>query len=194
MNKAIKMGALLLVLLALLTGCTANGAEAPSASESPAATEAATPHPGHTPDEAQADVFRLVGEAAVITVGGQEVAGSAYYVGKDETDIAFPLGAVCKALGWMVAEPDSSGVTEMRLTREGDEDISINYTRPANNVHAGLEGITVTKGTQPVDITGMKLPFIDGMLYADKAFMDKAVQAIDVSYDGATAITIQAKK
>jgi hypothetical protein len=193
MNRAIQMGALLLALLALLTGCTANGAEAPSASESPAATEAATPPPPPSAED-QADVFRLVGEAAVISVSGQEVAGSAYYVGKDETEIAFPLGAVAKALGWTVAEPDSSGVTEMRLTREGDEDIAINYTRPANNVHAGLEGITVTKGTQPVDITGMKLPFIDGLLYADKAFMDKAVQEIDVHYDGATAITIEPKK
>jgi len=198
MKKAIRMGGLVLTLSLLLAGCRANVAESPS--PSPTLTEAPTPaaSPDIVPEaspEVDVDRFEIVGEEASITVGTTKLRGAAYYAGDERTEGAmlFPLAEVAKALGWTVDEPDVSGPAQMKLTQAGAEDVTVSYTRPSDNANGEVTGVTAQKGGAAVDVAGDSFAFLDGQLYAPEAFIDKAVQEIDVVYDGKQQITVEAK-
>ncbi len=190
---------LLPILLATalwLTGCASDNAQTAEPTPTVAASESPSPSVEPSPaasPAAEADVFKTVGEEATITVGTTKLNEGAYYTGEGEDTMSFPLLEIAKALGWAATEPGSTGVVEVRLTRDGMDDIIVSYTRPKEGMDAKLPDAAVTKGGQSVDLPADALAFINGRVYANEAMIDKVLQDIEVRYDGAKAITIETK-
>ncbi|GHU82453.1 hypothetical protein FACS1894196_0790 [Clostridia bacterium] len=191
--------AMLAMLILLLGGCAADATATPSPSPTVAATEmapeaspiaSAMPSPDASPDM---DVLRPVGEEAEIRVGTTRVPGVAYYAGMGDDTILLPLAEVARALGWTVTEPAAASKAEIRLTRAGAEDVAVVYTRPADASQASAIALTATKGGKPVDAGDAKARFIGDTLCVSEAFIDKALQSINVVYDGAATIDIEGK-
>ncbi len=200
MKKSLKTAALLMVLLAVLTGCTANIAEEASPSPTVSQEPSASPAPSAVASpkasaatEPQTMVFKSVGDAAEITVGTTKIRAGAYYTGESEDTMVFPVGEVAKALGWSVSDPDAAGPVEVKLTQDGTDEVIIAYTKPEDDKDSPITPTSVTKGGKDVDVGKNPLAFIDGLLYGTEVFFDKTLQEIDVKYDGGMKITIETK-
>lgn len=186
---------LMVVALLLTAGCTNNE---PTPSPSPTVMESPTPvaSPETSPSAspaAGADVFKMVGEEATITVGSTKLSQGAYYTSEGEDSMSFPLLEVAKALGWTATEPSAEGIVEIRMTRDGMEEVNLKYTRPERGEDAKLTDVSVRKGGKTVDMPKDSAAFINGHVYVTEALIDKALQEIDMRYDGAKSITIEAK-
>ena len=159
---------------------------------SPTVSPSATATPMATEDAAQSEktAFTPVGEDAQIMVGDVTLTAKAYYMG--EEDMLLPVAQTAEALGWTAQVPDAAGAVEMKLTRQGEEDIVVAYTAPEDDAPVALENVTVRKGGEDVDLQDVPMAFIDGTLYAAEAFFDRALEEIDVAYDEGTRITVEA--
>lgn len=185
MKKWMQCAALLAFVLILATGCSSNAGTQPNVGP----TESPSPAPA---PEAQAKVFTLAGKAAEIRLGEDKIPGNAYFIGKSEKDLVLPLTEVCKALGWAVTEPEAEGPVEIKMTKDGAEEIVLSYTRPRSDLVATVGNVRAYKGGKAVTINEMdEMPFIDGMLYATEGFISEAVEKIAVKYDGETMITVE---
>lgn len=180
----------------LVSGCVASGE--PETQPTPTVPMEESAAPSEAPKEAAAAeetetvIFKTVGEEAVITVGSVKIGAPAYYTDAGEGTMVFPLAEVAKALGWSVMDPDTAGPVDMKLTREGAEEIVIRYTKPIASAKEQVEEVAVLKGGRTVNVAGEVLPFVDDMLYATESFIRKVIQDIEVSYDGKTNISIEA--
>ncbi len=190
MQKAMRICLALLALAVLMTGCSAKTEENPM--PSPTVSPSATATPMATEDAAQSEktAFTPVGEDAQIMVGDVTLTAKAYYMG--EEDMLLPVAQTAEALGWTAQVPDAAGAVEMKLTRQGEEDIVVAYTAPEDDAPVALENVTVRKGGEDVDLQDVPMAFIDGTLYAAEAFFDRALEEIDVAYDEGTRITLEA--
>lgn len=192
MKRVLPLCAVLCMLLALATGCAAGG-ESPK----PTATPFEAPKaPSVSPkgEAGQAAVLIPVGKKAELIVGTKKVAGNAYYAGEGEDSIVLPLTEVAKALGWAVVEPTTTGPIEVKMTKQGMEDVLIQYTKPETEVLASVEELTATKGGKSIDIEDDPRPFVDGKLHVTKAFIDKTLEEISMEIDGETKVTIEPKQ
>ncbi len=196
MRKTMLLAMAALLCLTLATGCSTQAGEAvPSPTAPISASPSVLPSvsPGATGTAAQAEVYNTVGQAAVITAGTGKVNGNAYYAGNTKDTMLFPLGEVAKALGWTVNEPDSVGNVEMKISKTGGDEIIVAYTKPELDNAGNIADVKVTKAGKAVEIGTEPMPYIGGMLYVTEAFIDKAVQEVDVTYDGALKIDIKPK-
>lgn len=199
--KSVRFIFALVLLAAVLTGCSSNVSvevsPSPSVAPSPsdaAPGEAAAALPDATSNlTSQTDTFIAVGDKAAITVGSTKLSGKAYYPSGDEKTMLLPVVEVCKALGWQVEEPAGTGASALKMTRSGMDEVVVNFNMPATDSMGALTGVTATKGESSVDAAGESFAWIDGQLYATEAFISKAVQEIEVDYDGAASITVNAK-
>lgn len=197
MRRIFQAVVLSLALFTLLTACAARGAEAPSPSPTVAADTAGTPAP-ETPAGAEpspnAGVLKLVGEPAVVTVGSTKIHGAAYYAGEGDDTMVLPLVEVAKAMGWSVDEGvASAGPAEIKLTRDGADEVVVTFVRPDAEMRGHVDGVAVRKGEKQADVSRQPTPYIDGALYVTEAFIDTTLQEVDVKYDGAARITVEAK-
>lgn len=188
MKKAMRAGAVLLFVCLMMTGCAAN-----SAMPSPTATPPLTAPPETTQGAANPEVFVPVGKIAEIFIGTTKVVGSAYYIGEAQNTMAFPMVEVGRALGWTVLEPKNAGAVETRVNKDGGELVIIKYTLPTIDFTGTIEDISLTKGGRAVDVGGSKQVMIDGTLHVTKEFIEKALEDIEITYDGETKITIAPK-
>lgn len=197
MRKMVPAALLTLALLGLLTACVARGAEAPESGPTAAAETDRTPAPQAAPDaepSPEASVFRLVGAKAEIVVGSTKINGAAYYVGEGDDTMVLPLVEVAKAMGWSVDEGvASAGPSEIKLARDGADEVLVAFVRPDGEISGRVNGVTVQKGGKQADVSRQPAPYLDGTLYVTEAFIDTALMEIDVQYDGAAKITIEAK-
>lgn len=195
MKRVLRLLLCLGLLTMLVSGCVASSE--PETQPTPTVPMEEYAAPSEAPKEAAAAeetetvIFKTVGEEAVITVGSVKIGAPAYYTDAGGT-MVFPLAEVLKALGWSVTDPDAAGPVDMKLTREGAEEIVIRYTKPIASAKEQVEEVTVLKGGQTVNVAGEVLPFVDDMLYATESFIRKVIQDIEVSYDGKTNISIEA--
>jgi len=203
-RRTLAIGALLLTLAMLATACaptntaptpspTVEQSPSPEPETSPEASPEVSPEASPAGTTGNAQVFRLVGEAAEIVVGTAQVREAAYYTGEGEDTMVFPLAEVCKALGWSVTESSATGQAEMRISKAGAETVTVSYTKPDANRDAVIEDAKVVKAGRNVD-TGMHpFAYINGFLYGTEVFFDKAIQEIEVKNDGDRKITIETK-
>ncbi|HIT69937.1 MAG TPA: hypothetical protein IAC36_08555 [Candidatus Aphodomonas merdavium] len=199
--KSVRLFLVLTLVALALTACSTNPAQeaqtSPSLSPSASATDAmpsAEGSPAATSNlNAQTDTFIAVGEKAVMTVGSTKLSGAAYYPAGDEKTMLLPFTEVCKALGWKVEEPSAAGKGEIKLTQDGMDEVVVTLTVPADDNAGMLEGVTATKGGKAVTVTGESFAWIDGQLYTTEKFISDAVQQIEVNYDGASSIQVNAK-
>src|SRR5699024_4607872 len=99
-----------------------------------------------------------VGEDAQIMVGDVTLTAKAYYMG--EEDMLLPVAQTAEALGWTAQVPDAAGAVEMKLTRQGEEDIVVAYTASEDDAPVALENVTVRKGGEDVDLQDVPMAFI----------------------------------
>lgn len=195
--KSVRFILILACVCAALTACSTNTAavETSPTAIAPIATETPTEAvPEATSNFAeQSDTFIAVGDEAMITVGTTKLESPAYYPAGDEKTMLLPFVETCKALGWQVEEPGSSGSGEIKLTQNGMDDVTVKLNVPAGKDMAELKGVSATKGAQAVDAAGEPFAWIGGQLYATEKFISAAVQEISVEYDGAKTITVSAK-
>lgn len=137
MQKAMRICLALLALAVLMTGCSAKTEENPM--PSPTVSPSATATPMATEDAAQSEktAFTPVGEDAQIMVGDVTLTAKAYYMG--EEDMLLPVAQTAEALGWTAQVPDAAGAVEMKLTRQGEEDIVVAYTAPEDDAPVALK-------------------------------------------------------
>lgn len=187
MKRWFRFMAALVLIPMIATGC-ANSA-APETSKSPAADVTAPPA-AETPG--QAEVYMLAGKAADIQAGGKRVAGSGYFAGKGEEKLVVPFVEVCKGLGWAVTEPEAAGPVEIKMSKPGQPEIVISFTRPDVDFSPDIGTVVVKKDNKEISVNEMeKMPYIDGMLYANEGFISEAVEKIAIKYDGETLISVE---
>ena len=188
MKKWFRIAAPFVLILLIATGC-ARGA-APEASPSPDANPT-TPRATAAPEN-QAEVYTLAGKPADIHVGDRKVSGNGYYMGKGEENLILPFVEVCKGLGWAVTEPQAEGPVEIQMTKSGEEEIVVSFTRPAGDISPDVGAVQVKKGGKDITVNEMKgMPSIDGMLYANEGFISEAVEKVEIKYDGETLISVE---
>jgi len=185
MKKWYRIAASLVLILVVATGCASG---APESAKDPAANP---PETTAAPED-QAKVYTLAGKAAQIQVGDQSVPGNGYYMGKGEDDLILPFAEVCRGLGWTVSEPQAAGPAQMQITKPGEEEIILLFTRPAEDFTPDVGAVQIKKGGKDVAVNEMKsMPFIEGMLYANEGFICEAVEKVVVKYDGETLISVE---
>lgn len=113
MRKPLLMLLTLTLFLSLLTGCKAKTDPQPAPTDMP--TAEVSPTAEENP-EADASLFTMVGENAVIDADGKELKEKAYY--DREGAMLLPVKPLMEAFGWKAEGPGESGEAEMKLTRE----------------------------------------------------------------------------
>lgn len=186
--KIMRMSLVILLMVAMLTGCAANSAEpAPTTEPAPTATDAPA---DAAAEPAEPFVLVTVGKRAEMVVGEDKLKDAAYYLGNDKGDMVLPLAEVSKALGFAVTEGTGEGPVETTITKDGMDDVRIAYTRPKGETAQNVGDVSVQKGSETVDVGNMPMPIIHGVVYVTEAFFEKVLESIDVNYDGEQTITI----
>lgn len=187
MKKSMQIMVLLTMVLALTVGCASNASTQPSINPQ----VSTTPAQSTAKPEEQAKVFTLAGKAADIVVNSKKIPGNAYYMDTDGKNILLPFTEVCKGLGWAVTEPGAAGPIEIKMTKQGAEEIVISYIKPAHDMFASVGDVKITKAGKLITINEMEdIPYLEGMLYTTEEFISQAVEKIAVTFNGETIITV----
>ncbi|MDR1570099.1 MAG: copper amine oxidase N-terminal domain-containing protein [Oscillospiraceae bacterium] len=195
--KRISVALLLIAAILALAACTAN--EPPAATPSPSPTAAATAEPSGAPEPSvepsaspaaastDESVFRPFEASATLEYNGSSINAAPYRGANDA--ILLPLQPLAEAMGWKV-EKSVAGTSEaILITKAGKDDVTIEFI-PASVGQNQVSGVTARKGTTSVKIDNM-LFYADGTIYVDEAFIDDALEAVDVTFDGGSLVSVK---